>query len=151
MLSEIYTYIFFFPMSPFPFLQSFPYQHIEAETRWRPFSRRCFQMHFGLNENAWISIKISLRFVSKGPINNIPALIQILAWHRPGDKPLSELLIVKLPMQICVTRPQWGNLWQISNKSGPIHSWNTSISQFYLKIPRSRSYVGSKIKVTLWV
>ena len=43
-----------------------------------------------LNENVWISIKISLKFVPKGPINNILALVQIMAWHRPGDKPLSE-------------------------------------------------------------
>ena len=28
-----------------------------------------------LNENVWILIKILLKFVSKGPINNIPALI----------------------------------------------------------------------------
>ena len=27
------------------------------------------------NENVWISIKISLKFVPKGPINNIPALV----------------------------------------------------------------------------
>ena len=27
------------------------------------------------NENVWISIKISLEFVPKGPINNIPALV----------------------------------------------------------------------------
>ena len=60
-----------------------------------------------LNENAWISIKISLRFVPKGPINNIPALIQIMAWRRSGDKPLSEPMMVKLPTRICVTRPQW--------------------------------------------
>ena len=40
------------------------------------------------NENVWISIKISLNFVPKGPINNIPALVQIMAWHRPGDKAL---------------------------------------------------------------
>ena len=33
---------------------------------------------------------ISLKFVPKGPINNIPALVQIMAWRRPGDKPLSE-------------------------------------------------------------
>ena len=26
----------------------------------------------------------------RGPINNIPALVQIMAWCRPGDKPLSE-------------------------------------------------------------
>ena len=37
-----------------------------------------------------ISIKISLKFVFKGPIDNIPALVQIMAWRRPGDKPLSE-------------------------------------------------------------
>ena len=43
-----------------------------------------------LNENMWISIKISLKFVPKGPINNIPALVQIMAWRRSGDKPLSE-------------------------------------------------------------
>ena len=35
-------------------------------------------------------MKISLKFVPRGPINNIPALVQIMAWHRAGDKPLSE-------------------------------------------------------------
>ena len=43
-----------------------------------------------LNEDAWISIKISLKFVPKGPINNILALVQVMAWRRLGDKPLSE-------------------------------------------------------------
>ena len=47
-----------------------------------------------LNENVWISIKISLKFVPKGWINNIPALVQIMAWRRPGDKPLSEPIMV---------------------------------------------------------
>ena len=60
-----------------------------------------------LNENVWISNKISLKFVPKGSIGNIPALVQIMAWHRPGDKPLSELMLVSLPTHICVTRPQW--------------------------------------------
>ena len=46
-------------------------------------------------------------FVPKGPINNIPALFQIMAWRRPGDKPLSGPMIVRLPTHICVTRPQW--------------------------------------------
>ena len=35
-----------------------------------------------LNENVWIRIEISLKFIPKGPINNIPALVQIMAWHR---------------------------------------------------------------------
>ena len=54
------------------------------------------------NENACISIEISLKFVPKGPIYNIPALVQIIAWHRPGNKPLSEPRIVRLPTHICV-------------------------------------------------
>ena len=51
--------------------------------------------------------KFHTSFVPKGPINNIPALIQIMAWHLPGDKPLSESMIVSLLTHIRVTRPQW--------------------------------------------
>ena len=40
-----------------------------------------------------ISIKISIKFVPKGPINKIPALFQTMAWRRPGDKPLSEPML----------------------------------------------------------
>ena len=62
-----------------------------------------------LSENVWISIEISLKFVPKGAINNIPALVQIMALCRPGDKPLSEAMMVNLPMHICVFWPQWVN------------------------------------------
>ena len=48
-----------------------------------------------LNANLWIVIKISQKFVPKGAMNNIPALVQVMAWHRPGDKPLSEPMMVK--------------------------------------------------------
>ena len=58
-----------------------------------------------LNENIRISIKISLKFVSTGPIDNIPALVQIMAWRRPGDKPLSEAMTISLLTHMCVTRP----------------------------------------------
>ena len=69
-------------------------KHIEAKTRWP-------------HENVWISLKIPLKFVRKGPINNIPALVQIMSWHRPGDKQFSEPMLVFVPTHICVTRPQW--------------------------------------------
>ena len=46
-----------------------------------------------VNENKWISIKISLKFVPKGPIDNIPALVQIMAWCQTGNKPLSEAMM----------------------------------------------------------
>ena len=74
----------------------------------RHFADDTFKRIF-LNENVRISIKISLKFVPKGPINNIPALVQIMAWRRPGDKPLSESMMDNLPTHICVTRPQWVN------------------------------------------
>ena len=47
-----------------------------------------------LKENVWILIKISLKFVLNGPIDNKSALVQIMAWHQPGDKPLSEPMMV---------------------------------------------------------
>ena len=70
------------------------------------------------NENDIISIKISLKFVPKGPINNIPALVQIMAWRRPGDKPLSEPMAVSLLTHICITRPQWVK-WKTAGT--PVH------------------------------
>ena len=47
-----------------------------------------------LNENIWISLKIWLKFVPKVRINKIPVLVQIMAWRRPGNKPLSEPTMV---------------------------------------------------------
>ena len=41
-----------------------------------------------LNENVWISLKISLESIPMDRINNIAALVQIMAWRRPGDKTL---------------------------------------------------------------
>ena len=72
----------------------------------RHFADDIFKCIF-LNENNWIPVKISLKFVPKGPINNTPALVEIMAWRRPGDKPLSEPIMVNLPTHICVTWPQW--------------------------------------------
>ena len=66
-----------------------------------------------LNENVWLSIKISTKFVPKDQINDIPALVWLMAWRLPGDKPLSEPMMVRLPTHICVTRPQWVNAFII--------------------------------------
>ena len=46
-------------------------------------------------------------FFPKGPINDIPALFQIMARRRPGDKSLSEPMVVSLLTHLCVNRPQW--------------------------------------------
>ena len=42
-----------------------------------------------------ILTKNSLKFVPKGPINNKPALVQVMAWRWTGDKPLPELMLTQ--------------------------------------------------------
>ena len=48
-----------------------------------------------LNENGRIPIQISLKFVPKSPIDSKPALVQIMAWCRTGDKPLPESMMTQ--------------------------------------------------------
>ena len=74
----------------------------------RHFTDDIFKCIF-LNEDMWISINISLKFVPKDQINDNPALVQIMAWLRPGDKPLSEPVMVSLLTPMYVTQPQWVN------------------------------------------
>ena len=70
-----------------------------------------FQTTFS-NAFSWMKMfKLRLRFYwslfQKGPLNNIPALVQIMAWRRPGDKPLSEAMMASILTHICVSRLQW--------------------------------------------
>ena len=97
--------------------------HIHVLTHWgrdkmdaifqTPFSNRYSWM-----KNVWIVNKISLKFVPNVPINNIPALVQIMAWRRSGDKLLSEPMMDSLLTHICVTRPQWVNNMLRSKQNG---------------------------------
>ena len=89
----------------------------------RHFADDVFKCIF-LNENVWTSLKISLKFLPKGPINNIPSLVQIMAWRRPGDKPLSEPMVVRLLTHICVTRLQW------VKATGPYRRNNTCTNDY---------------------
>ena len=95
-------------------LLELPVNSLRPRQNGRHFADDTFNRIF-VNENVRISIKFSLKFVPKGPINNIPALFQIMAWRRPGDKPLSEPVMVSLLTHICVTRPQWVNSSPLSS------------------------------------
>ena len=113
----------------------------------RHFTDNTFKYIF-VNGNVIMSAKISLKFVSKGPINNIPALVQIMAWRRPGDKPLSEPMMVRLLTHICVTRPQWLKhiaLWCY------VTSWNFNIGlvapSHYLNHSWLRWFLDLKFKL----
>ena len=64
--------------------------------------------------NAFSGMKIynfRLKFHWKGPINNIPALVQIMAWCWWSNKPLSEPMMVTLRTHLYITWPQWVKLW----------------------------------------
>ena len=82
--------------------------YVGVERKWTTFRRRHFQTYF-IQRKCLNLDDISLKFVSKGPINNISALVQIMAWRRSGDKPLSEPMMASLLTHICVTRLQWVN------------------------------------------
>ena len=81
-------------------------------------------------ENIQISIKISLEFLLKGGINNIPALVWIMAWRQPGNKPLSEPLMANLLTHICVTLGIFLP-WPSSSQNGSVY---LSVCSFSLSV-----------------
>ena len=78
-----------------------------------------------LNGNLRISIQIPIKFISYDPINNNPALVQIMAWSRSSDKPLCELMMVSLLMHISVT--------PVKLPSGECTKTSLMISQHWFK------------------
>ena len=72
----------------------FPVNSLRPRQNRRHFADDVFKCNF-LNENVWIPIKISLKFVPRGPINIMPTLVKLMAWRRTGDKPLSEPMMTR--------------------------------------------------------
>ena len=60
-----------------------------------------------LNEKFCIVIRISLKFVPKGPIDNKWALVQVMAWRQTGDKPLPGPMMTSSLMHTCSTMGRW--------------------------------------------
>ena len=48
-----------------------------------------------LNENYEITIRITLKFVHRSPIDNNPALVQVVGWRRTDDKLMPEPMLIK--------------------------------------------------------
>ena len=60
----------------------------------RQFAYDIFKRIF-VNKKVRIFIQVSMKYVPNGPINN-KSLVQIMAWCRLGDKPLSEPVMIYL-------------------------------------------------------
>ena len=80
------------------------------------------------NENVWISFKISMKFIRKGLINNNPALVQIMAWCRPGDKPWSESMTgswrIYVSLGVNELTALGGPMWCIHSYSSGLNHWH---------------------------
>ena len=70
------------------------YKLISPVQNCRHFGRRHFNYIF-LNGNDRIPIQISLEYDPRGPSGIKPSLVQVMAWRRTGDKPLSEPMMTQ--------------------------------------------------------
>ena len=110
------------PLHPITGADIFGYMSLQLNTlrprqKCRHFADDIFKCIL-LNENVWISLKICLKFVLKVPINNIPVLVQIMAWRRSGDTQLSEPMMISLLTHVCVSL----GLNEL-REAVPWHSW----------------------------
>ena len=81
------------------------YYHTEADTKWPPFGRRCFWIHF-LFQNCRSMIQMLLTFVSKVPMTTKPILVQMISWSRQAIIRTNKWWL-SLPTHICTIWPQW--------------------------------------------
>ena len=84
----------------------------------RHFADDMFKRIF-LNENIWISNKISLKYVPWGLIDNMAALVQIMAWRRPGHTPLFEPMLTQFTDAYMRHWGRWTYVGNSHRSSGP--------------------------------
>ena len=92
-----------------------------------------------------IFIKMSLKFVPKGTVNNVPVLVQILDYHSSGNKPLLNHWWPSL--LIYVSHGQWVNFPYKDSfpLAYPIfHSWTHSRCKWEERIDR---YAGKNTEL----
>ena len=116
----------------FTYINSYP------PTKWPPFHRKHIHMHF-VNEKLCILIKISWKFVPKGPIHNKPVLVQVMAWRQTGGKPLPEVMLT----QFTDAYMRHLGIWDARN------SLETSLSQHGIKKNSLRDFVWREINKML--
>ena len=105
-------------------------------THWGPDKMAAvFQTTFLIDFLEWNFIEVC----PKGPINNIPLFVQIMAWRRPDDKPLSEPMLVSLLMYICITRPQWVKMNSNASHIRPVGHLCGEFSVFFVYYGLKRS------------
>ena len=77
-----------------------------------------------------------IQFVPEGQINNIPPLVQIMAWRRPGDKLLSDPMMT----HIDVTRSQLHWSKQDSPSGATLKNMGKSVTWIHWLTIKPRQY-----------
>ena len=89
-----------------PFMLWKQYYILRARQNRRQFPDDSFNCIL-LNENIWTPMTIWLKFIPNGPINNIPALVQIMTLRQPGEKPFSEPVMAWFVDAYMLPSAQW--------------------------------------------
>ena len=63
-----------------------------------------------------------MKFVPKGPIDNNPALVEIMAWRRIGDKPLSEQILTRQIHACLFKNSPMEFIVYLTHRCGVVHS-----------------------------
>ena len=99
-----------------------------------------------LNENVVISIKMSLKFV---PINNIPALVHIMAWCRPGLQfpKVYDILIRVGSFKFCIGYNLRRKIWMrsLTTNNWAFHPANNNIVTQIWRLQRISIKIGSVV------
>ena len=72
-----------------------------------------------MNEKLRILIRVSLKFVPKGPINNKSALVQVMAWAEQATSHYLKKCLLSSLTHICGTRGRWDKLFPILRTRPP--------------------------------
>ena len=86
------------------------------------------------NQNCRIPIRFSLKFVTRGPIDNKQALFRAMAWRQVGDKPLHNQCWSSSLTHICSTRGRWVSTYAPLTPSGIFHWLVLGPSYIYIYI-----------------
>ena len=95
--------------------------HIETDKNGHHFADDIFKRIF-FDDNFLILNKLSLKYIHHDLIDNLAALVQIMAWRQTGDRPLSEA------MSVYFTDAYMRHSTSMSYSFGTILRWNFSIA-----------------------
>ena len=105
------------------------------------FADDIFKRNF-FNENVWISIKISLKFVPKGPVYNIPAFREWLGAVQATSHCLNQWLIVYRRIYAWLGLNELTTHYR-ANFIITVRSW---WARWCLKSPASRLFVQAQVR-----